>query len=157
MKYLMGIFQECDIPKCLYENVVKVILIIFSNNLDASLELRNLLEQNEFEPPTLFIELLELAKDKQNESVWRETSRWIKFEENVDQGGARWSKAHVGTISISVMKKVRSMLGHAHFFFDESHKNLHDIIEADAQTIFPNSVVQNSFLTELISGKLQKS
>ena len=74
---------------------------------DASLELRQLLEQNEFEPPTLFIELLELAKDKQNESVWRETSRWIKFEENVDQGGARWSKAHVGTISISVMKKVQ--------------------------------------------------
>ena len=44
--------------------------------LDASLELRQLLEQNEFEPPTLFIELLELAKDKQNESVWRETSRY---------------------------------------------------------------------------------
>ena len=46
------------------------------NFLDASLELRQLLEQNEFEPPTLFIELLELAKDKQNESVWRETSRY---------------------------------------------------------------------------------
>ena len=80
-----------------------------------------MLEASEVEPPTLFIELVELAKDKNNETVWRETSRWIKFEENVDQGGARWSKAHVGTISISVMKKVRSMLEHAHFFFDESH------------------------------------
>jgi len=53
--------------------------------LVASLELRNLLEKNEVEPPTLFIELLELTKGKDNDSVWRETSRWIKFEENVDQ------------------------------------------------------------------------
>ena len=45
------------------------------------------------------------------------------------------------------------MLGHAHFFFDESHENLHDIIEADAKTIFPTSDVQTSVLTELISGE----
>ena len=43
----------------------------------------------------------------------------------------------MGTISISVMKKVRSMLDHAHFFFDEEGSNLHDIIEHDAEKIFP--------------------
>ena len=95
-------------------------------------------------------------KDKQGESVWRETSRWIKFEENVDQGGSRWSKAHVGTISISVMKKVRAMLQTAHFFFDERHENLHDIIEADAKAIFPTSDIKNDILTELISERCYK-
>lgn len=115
------------------------------------MELRHLLEKSDYEPPTLFIELLELTKDKQEDSVWRETSRWIKFEENVDQGGSRWSKAHVGTISISVMHKTRQMLEKAHFFFDERHQNLHDIIEADIENIFPNSEVKNGILTELIS------
>ena len=67
-----------------------------------------------------------------------------------DKGGSRWSKAHVGTISISVMKKVRSMLDHAHFFFDEEGSNLHDIIEHDAEKIFPcddtkASLFQNQF------------
>ena len=35
-------------------------------------------------------------------------------------------------------------------------RNLHDIIEADAKTIFPNSTVQNNFLTELISERCYK-
>ena len=46
----------------------------FSKNkllLDASLELRHLLETTPFQPPTLFIELLELTKDKQARlSAW---------------------------------------------------------------------------------------
>lgn len=83
-----------------------------------------------------------LAGDFPVDQIWRKrrpgkppslcwwTNCWFK-------GGSRWSKAHVGTISISVMKKVRSMLDHAHFFFDEEGTNLHDIIEHDAEKIFP--------------------
>ena len=54
------------------------------------------------------------------------------------------------------MKKVRAMLQNAHFFFDEQHENLHDIIEADAKAIFPNSDVKNDILTQLISERCYK-
>ena len=42
------------------------------------------------------------------------------------------------------------MLDHAHFFFDEEGSNLHDIIEHDAEKIFPcddtkASLFQNQF------------
>ena len=55
-----------------------------------------------------------------------------------------------------VMEKVRRMLESAHFFFDEKHENLHDIIEADAKAIFPNSGVKNDILTQLISERCYK-
>ena len=54
------------------------------------------------------------------------------------------------------MKKVRAMLQTAHFFFDEQHENLHDIIEADAKTIFPTSNIKNDILTQLISERCYK-
>ena len=48
------------------------------------------------------------------------------------------------------------MLQTAHFFFDEQHENLHDIIEADAKTIFPTSNIKNDILTQLISERCYK-
>ena len=36
--------------------------------------------------------------------------RWIKFEEDVEEGGNRWSKPHVATLSLHSLFELRSML-----------------------------------------------
>ncbi len=34
------------------------------------------------------------------DECWAECARWIKFEEDVEDGGERWSKPHVATLSL---------------------------------------------------------
>lgn len=41
---------------------------------------------------------------------WKETARWIKFEEDVEEGGNRWSKPHVATLSLHSLFELRSLL-----------------------------------------------
>jgi len=33
--------------------------------------------------------------------------RWIRFEENVEEGGERWSKPHVATLSLHALFELR--------------------------------------------------
>lgn len=41
---------------------------------------------------------------------WKETARWIKFEEVVEEGGNRWSKPHVATLSLHALFELRSLI-----------------------------------------------
>ncbi|XP_045168202.1 electrogenic sodium bicarbonate cotransporter 1-like isoform X6 [Mercenaria mercenaria] len=41
---------------------------------------------------------------------WRETARWVKFEEVVEEGGKRWSKPHVASLSMHAMLETRKMM-----------------------------------------------
>jgi len=61
------------------------------------------------EPHPLFAEMVQLVHDG-NEMEWRETARWIKFEEVVEEGGNRWSKPHVSTLTLHSLFELRSML-----------------------------------------------
>ncbi|XP_033208483.1 sodium bicarbonate cotransporter 3 isoform X1 [Belonocnema kinseyi] len=57
----------------------------------------------------LFSEMGELIRDG-DEMEWKETARWIKFEEDVEEGGNRWSKPHVATLSLHSLFELRSLL-----------------------------------------------
>ena len=37
-------------------------------------------------------------------------SRWVRFEEKVEEGGERWSKPHVSTLSLHSFFQLRSMM-----------------------------------------------
>lgn len=58
----------------------------------------------------LFSEMEELVTNEKGDREWRETARWVKFEENVEIGGNRWSKPHVGTISLKALLHLRNIL-----------------------------------------------
>ena len=38
---------------------------------------------------------------------WKETARWVKFEEDVEEGGNKWSKPHVATLSLHSLFELR--------------------------------------------------
>nr|BAU71498.1 putative sodium-driven chloride bicarbonate exchanger [Phreagena okutanii] len=63
----------------------------------------------EHRPHDLFCELGELFTHE-GEMEWKETARWIKFEEDVEEGGERWSKPHVATLSLHSLFELRSCL-----------------------------------------------
>ncbi|XP_037907925.1 electroneutral sodium bicarbonate exchanger 1 isoform X4 [Hermetia illucens] len=57
----------------------------------------------------LFSEMEELVKEG-DDIEWKETARWIKFEEDVEEGGNRWSKPHVATLSLHSLFELRSLI-----------------------------------------------
>ncbi|KAI4465635.1 anion exchange protein [Holotrichia oblita] len=57
----------------------------------------------------IFSEMEELVGEG-DEMEWKETARWIKFEEDVEEGGNRWSKPHVATLSLHSLFELRSLL-----------------------------------------------
>ena len=53
----------------------------------------------------------------------------MKFEEEVEEGGNRWSKPHVATLSLHSLFELRSMLLNGTICLDMSASNLDDITE----------------------------
>ena len=49
---------------------------------------------------------------------WKETARWVKFEEDVEEGGNKWSKPHVATLSLHSLFELRSCILKGTVLFD---------------------------------------
>lgn len=62
--------------------------------------------------PQVFVELNELVVDKNQELQWKETARWIKFEEDVEEETDRWGKPHVASLSFRSLLELRKTLSH---------------------------------------------
>ncbi|KAF7236693.1 Electrogenic sodium bicarbonate cotransporter 4 [Varanus komodoensis] len=76
----------------------------------AAERLRYILGEDDDPPnPTLFTEMDTLQHDGE-EMEWKESARWIKFEEKVEDGGERWSKPHVSTLSLHSLFELRTCL-----------------------------------------------
>lgn len=58
------------------------------------------------------MELNELLLDKNQEPQWRETARWIKFEEDVEEETERWGKPHVASLSFRSLLELRRTIAH---------------------------------------------
>ncbi|XP_071585509.1 electroneutral sodium bicarbonate exchanger 1-like isoform X2 [Heliangelus exortis] len=59
-------------------------------------------------PHDLFTELDEICVKGDEGAEWKETARWLKFEEDVEDGGERWSKPYVATLSLHSLFELRS-------------------------------------------------
>ncbi|EPY78240.1 solute carrier family 4, sodium bicarbonate cotransporter, member 4 isoform 4-like protein [Camelus ferus] len=80
-------------------------------------------------PPQLFTELDELLAVDGQEMEWKETARWIKFEEKVEQGGERWSKPHVATLSLHSLFELRTCMEKGSIMLDREAASLPQLVE----------------------------
>ncbi|XP_053108923.1 electrogenic sodium bicarbonate cotransporter 1 isoform X7 [Hemicordylus capensis] len=80
-------------------------------------------------PPQLFTELDELLAVDGQEMEWKETARWIKFEEKVEQGGERWSKPHVATLSLHSLFELRTCIEKGSILLDMEASSLPQVVE----------------------------
>ncbi|XP_066588803.1 electroneutral sodium bicarbonate exchanger 1 isoform X2 [Prorops nasuta] len=86
------------------------------------------LDNDAHESHPLFSEMEELVKDG-DEMEWKETARWIKFEEDVEEGGNRWSKPHVSTLSLHSLFELRSLLLNGTVMLDMEASSLEQIAD----------------------------
>uniref|UniRef100_A0A671PGY0 Anion exchange protein n=1 Tax=Sinocyclocheilus anshuiensis TaxID=1608454 RepID=A0A671PGY0_9TELE len=80
-------------------------------------------------PPQLFTELDELLAVDGQEMEWKETARWIKFEEKVEKGGERWSKPHVATLSLHSLFQLKNCIEKGTIKLDMEANSLQQIVE----------------------------
>ncbi|KAF6106307.1 solute carrier family 4 member 5 [Phyllostomus discolor] len=95
----------------------------------AAEQLQDILgEEDEAPNPTLFTEMDTLQHDG-DQMEWKESARWIKFEEKVEEGGERWSKPHVATLSLHSLFELRSCLQTGTVLLDLDSGSLPQIID----------------------------
>ncbi|XP_054908396.1 electrogenic sodium bicarbonate cotransporter 1-like isoform X6 [Poeciliopsis prolifica] len=80
-------------------------------------------------PPQLFTELDELLSVDGQEMEWKETARWIKFEEKVEKGGERWSKPHVATLSLHSLMELKTYIEKGTVLLDMEASTLPQVVE----------------------------
>ncbi|XP_060755922.1 anion exchange protein 2-like isoform X2 [Neoarius graeffei] len=84
-------------------------------------------------PHEVFVELNELIVDKNQELQWRETARWIKFEEDVEEETHRWGKPHIASLSFRSLLELRKTIAHGAVLLDLDQKTLsgisHQVVE----------------------------
>ncbi|XP_074538732.1 sodium bicarbonate cotransporter 3 isoform X2 [Halichoeres trimaculatus] len=80
-------------------------------------------------PHDLFTELDELAFRDGDFQEWRETARWLKFEEDVEDGGERWSKPYVATLSLHSLFELRSCILNGTVLLDMRANTIEEIAD----------------------------
>ncbi|XP_058035271.1 anion exchange protein 2 isoform X1 [Ahaetulla prasina] len=91
------------------------------------------LRKQDRKPHEVFVELNELILDKNQELQWKETARWIKFEEDVEEETDRWGKPHVASLSFRSLLELRRTLAHGAVLLDLDQRTLpgvaHQVVE----------------------------
>ncbi|KAM7358801.1 anion exchange protein Ae2 isoform 3-T6 [Cochliomyia hominivorax] len=74
-------------------------------------------------PHEVFVQLDELIGSGEDRE-WKETARWIKYEEDVQEGSDRWGKPHVASLSFHSLLNLRRCLETGVVLLDLNEKDL---------------------------------
>ncbi|XP_031143670.1 electrogenic sodium bicarbonate cotransporter 4 isoform X3 [Sander lucioperca] len=95
----------------------------------AAERLRHILGEDDNTPtPTIFTEM-DTLQNEGGEIEWKESARWVKFEEKVEEGGERWSKPHVSTLTLHSLFELRTCLQTGSILLDLEGYSLPQIVD----------------------------
>ncbi|XP_016137408.1 sodium bicarbonate cotransporter 3 isoform X6 [Sinocyclocheilus grahami] len=86
-------------------------------------------DDEEHIPHDLFTELDELSFRSGQAYEWKEMARWLKFEEDVEDGGERWSKPYVATLSLHSLFELRSCILNGTVMLDMRANTIEEIAD----------------------------
>ncbi|KAI7795208.1 putative sodium-driven chloride bicarbonate exchanger [Triplophysa rosa] len=86
-------------------------------------------DDEEHIPHALFTELDEICLKEGEDAEWKEMARWLKFEEDVEDGGERWSKPYVATLSLHSLFELRSCILNGTVMLDMRANSLEEIAD----------------------------
>uniref|UniRef100_A0A7N8X626 Anion exchange protein n=1 Tax=Mastacembelus armatus TaxID=205130 RepID=A0A7N8X626_9TELE len=92
----------------------------------------------------VFVELNELVIDRNQELQWRETARWIKFEEEVNEETERWGRPHIASLSFRSLLELRKTISHGAVLLDLKQRTLPGI----AQQVVEQMVISDQIKAE---------
>ncbi|NXC45263.1 S4A8 protein, partial [Penelope pileata] len=86
-------------------------------------------EDEQHVPHDLFTELDEIHVKEGEGAEWKEMARWLKFEEDVEDGGERWSKPYVATLSLHSLFELRNCIIKGTVLLDISANSIEEIAD----------------------------
>ncbi|XP_061496850.1 band 3 anion transport protein isoform X9 [Anopheles gambiae] len=99
------------------------------NRKEAAPPLQHLLPSSKYKkmydhsPHEVFVQLDELTGSGEDRE-WKETARWIKYEEDVEEGADRWGRPHVASLSFHSLLNLRRCLETGVVLMDLEEKDL---------------------------------
>uniref|UniRef100_A0AAQ5ZNJ7 Anion exchange protein n=1 Tax=Amphiprion ocellaris TaxID=80972 RepID=A0AAQ5ZNJ7_AMPOC len=122
-------YRDTDIEEGLMDSAEQSLQDISHTMSPAAERLRYILSEDDDMPtPTLFTEMDTLQREG-DELEWKESARWVKFEEKVEEGGERWSKPHVSTLSLHSLFELRTCLQTGTVLLDLEGYSLPQIVD----------------------------
>ena len=113
-------------------------------------------EGGELETHPVFSEMEELFMGEDGDLEWKETARWVKFEEDVEEGGNRWSKPHVATLSLHSLFELRSLLTSGTVCLDMAASSLEQIVDLSLDKMINGGVITEDQRTQVKLAMLKK-
>lgn len=92
----------------------------------------------------IFVELDELhdESEERQEREWKETARWIKYEEDVEEGVDRWGKPHVASLSFHSLLNLRKCLEEGLVSLDMEEKDLPAITYRLTEDLYKEDLIR---------------
>ncbi|XP_011477870.1 electrogenic sodium bicarbonate cotransporter 4-like [Oryzias latipes] len=122
-------YREVDMEEGLMDSNEQSLHDISRTMSPAAERLRYILREDDDMPtPTIFTEMDTLQREG-DELEWKESARWVKFEEKVEEGGERWSKPHVSTLSLHSLFELRTCIQTGTVLLDLEGYSLPQIVD----------------------------
>uniref|UniRef100_A0A8C0H107 Anion exchange protein n=1 Tax=Chelonoidis abingdonii TaxID=106734 RepID=A0A8C0H107_CHEAB len=87
---------------------------------------------------------------------WKETARWIKFEEDVEEDTARWGKPHVASLSFRSLLELRKTIAHGAVLLDLEQTTLPGIAHLVVETMIISDQIKGDDRANVLRALLLK-
>lgn len=88
------------------------------------------------------------------EREWKETARWIKYEEDVEEGSDRWGRPHVASLSFHSLLNLRRCLETGVVLMDLEERDLpgvaYRVVEQVCELIFHKTICYSPISFEIL-------
>lgn len=91
----------------------------------------------------MFVQLDELS-GLGDEREWKETARWIKYEEDVEEGADRWGRPHVASLSFHSLLNLRRCLETGVVLLDLEERDLPGVAYRVSEQMVIDELIQES-------------
>ncbi|XP_016338402.1 sodium bicarbonate cotransporter 3-like isoform X1 [Sinocyclocheilus anshuiensis] len=113
-------------------------------------------DDEEHIPHDLFTELDELSFRDGQAYEWKETARWLKFEEDVEDGGERWSKPYVATLSLHSLFELRSCILNGTVMLDMRANTIEEIADMVIDNMVASEQLDESLREKVRNAMLKR-
>lgn len=80
--------------------------------------------------------------EKHDEREWKETARWIKYEEDLEEGVDRWGKPHVASLSFHSLLNLRKCLEDGLVCLDMEERDLPAIAYRISEDLYKEDLIR---------------
>ncbi|XP_053467995.1 sodium bicarbonate cotransporter 3 [Ictalurus furcatus] len=113
-------------------------------------------DDEEHIPHDLFTELDELHFLNGEMYEWKEMARWLKFEEDVEDGGERWSKPYVATLSLHSLFELRSCIMNGTVLLDMRANTIDEIADMIIDSMVASQQLDESLMEKVREAVLKR-